>query len=138
MQRLSKFLLVGVAIIGLSGCSTVTAAWDGVTSVLSGSSVASQAPTVQLDAAKTLTILHLGYNAFGQQILTDTKSGLLHGQIAQEVKTYYDAAGSALDTADAANKAANAIDLSSAISSAEDAINSGNALIASLTPATSK
>lgn len=83
------------------------------------------------EAEKALTVAHLAYNSLGTIILDATKTGVLKGSTAAQVKVYYDKAGDALLVADKADKAANATDLANAIASAQDAIASASTLIGS-------
>lgn len=109
-------------VVPLGGCSTITA-------LATGHSVASTAPTVSANVEKSLTIAHLAYNAVGQELINNAKSGVLHGGAAATAKIAYDKAGDTLLVADKAEQASNEPGIIAAVSMATDAISQANSLI---------
>lgn len=108
--------------IPLGGCATITA-------LATGNSVASTAPAVSSTVEKSLTIAHLAYNAVGQQLINNAKSGVLHGSAAATAKIAYDKAGDAISVADKAEQASNEPGIIAAVNTATDAISQANSLI---------
>lgn len=102
-----KFAAVGLALM-LSACGTPGQVVIGT-------------PTI-VAAEKSLTLAHLAYDGVGASLKTAADSGVLKGPAAATAKCWYDRAGDALNTADAADKAANAGSILSAVTAAQDAI----------------
>lgn len=101
---MKKILLATTLAVSLGGCSTIGPAFQ----VLTGGSVATQAPATVATAEKALTVAHLALNTIGEDIIAATHSGVLHGPTAVSVKEYYDKADDGLKAADQLDKAANA------------------------------
>lgn len=78
-------------------------------------------PTI-VAAEKSLTLAHLAYQGVGETLRTSADTGLIRGAAALTAKCWYDKAGDALNTADAADRAANAGNVLAAITAAQDAI----------------
>jgi hypothetical protein len=97
----------------LAGCTTLG-------SLLSGNSVAQQAPQTIEVAEKGLTVVHLAYNGAGIALQQAAASGLLHGDAAAKAKSVYDQVGDAIQAADAADAAANAQGVFTQVAAAQD------------------
>jgi hypothetical protein len=121
-----KFLLVSGLVISLMGCSTL----GNVSAVLSGNSIASQAPVVTMDVEKGLIVAHYAYDGLGATLLTMSQpGGLLHGKNATAVQFYYDKAGDGLDVADSLDAAGNAQGVSDQLTAVFGFIDQAKALI---------
>lgn len=121
-KRFASTLLV-LSLV-LTGCGGVTSC-----GVLTGGSVADQAPETVLTAEKTLTVAHLALEQVGNQLIELAQSGVLRGQAAAEAKVWYDRADDALKAADTADKAANVMGIINAVRLAEDALFQANTII---------
>jgi hypothetical protein len=108
-------LVLSLLVAPLSACAPLGA-------LLQGDSLAQTAPEGTADAEKALAIAHLAYQGIGITLKQAADSGALHGADAAAAKALYDKAGAALDTADAADAAANAPGILAAVADAETAI----------------
>lgn len=120
---MKKLLLAAALCLSVGGCALLP------TPFVNGQSVAQSAPGISANAEKALTILHQAYNSLGTELMTNAKSGLLHGAAAASAKSWYDKAGDAILVADRADLAANETGLLAAIADANSAISQAKTLL---------
>lgn len=130
MTKRISLALAFVAAISLGSCTTLVPAWG----VLTGGSVASQAPATMLAAEKALILAHYSYDGIGIALRAVARTaanpnGPLHGTAAATANQWYDKAGDALKVGDQADAALNAKDVMDAIDKANTAIIEANHLV---------
>lgn len=120
-----KLLLISALILPLCGCT----AFGGDIPLANGQSISASNPAVSLEATKLLTATHQAYNALGQILLDNARSGVLHGDNAAKAKVWYDKADDALDVADKAKAASDESGILAAVAKAKSAIASAKSLL---------
>lgn len=117
------FIVLLSLLVGLYSCAAMQ-------SIGNGNSVASQIPgVITLNTEKSLIVVHLAYNALGEELIIAARANVLRGSNASLAKNYYSKAGDALIVADKADAAANEKGVINAVTAATDAIFSAKALL---------
>lgn len=109
----------------VGGC----AAFGGDVPLANGQSISASNPGISQEATKILTATHQAYNALGQILLDNARSGVLHGDAAAKAKVWYDKAGDALDVADKAKATSDESGILAAVAKAKSAIASAKSLL---------